>query len=64
MAVTLKGIFLNWITVKILKIRTSEKFAVITLKFEKWGFTRDMLLKDADRTANSVDPDQGSTLFA
>ena len=26
-------------TVKILKIRTPEKFAVITLKFEQGGFT-------------------------
>ena len=26
-------------TVKILKLKTSEKFAVITLKFEQQGFT-------------------------
>ena len=36
------------------KIRTSEKFAVITLKFEQ----PVMLWKDADGIANSVDPDQ------
>ena len=43
-------------TVKILKIRTPE-FAVITLKFEKVGFThRVMHPKGADGMANSVDP--------
>ena len=47
------------ITVKILKIRTFEKFAVITLKFEQQDFhNRVMLLKDADEIANSVDPYQ------
>ena len=62
-------------TVKLLKLRTPETYAVITLKFEQGGFTiyRVMHPNDADRMANSVDPDQtaplgavwsGSTLFA
>ena len=35
----------------------TQKFVVITLKFEQGGFTV-MNPKDADRMANSVDPDQ------
>ena len=47
------------IFVKFLKIRTPEKFAVITLKFEQGGFTiRVMHPKDVDRVANTEDPDQ------
>ena len=46
--------------------------AVIILKLEKGGLTKVLHPKDADRMANSVDPDQtasgalssGSTLFA
>ena len=46
------------------KIRTPEKFAVITLNFEQDGFTIEYCIqKDADWIANSVDPDQTS-LFA
>ena len=54
------------LTVKILKIRTPEKFAVIILNFEH----RIMCPKSAGGRANSVDPDQtaplgsGSALFA
>ena len=44
-------IILHSITVKVLKVWTPEKFIVITLKFEH-------TIKDADRMANSVDPDQ------
>ena len=44
-------------TVKILKFRIPEKFAVITLKFEQGGSTI-MCPKGADGMANSVDPDQ------
>ena len=29
------------ITVKILNIRTPKKFAVITLKYEQYGFTKE-----------------------
>ena len=46
------------LTVKILKIRTPEKFAVITLRFKQCGSTRVMYPKDADGMANSVDTDQ------
>ena len=49
------------------KIRTSDKCAVITLKFEQYGFIV-MHPKEADGFANRVDPDQtarsGSALFA
>ena len=31
----------NRVTVKILNIRTPKKFAVITLKFEQDGFTKE-----------------------
>ena len=45
-----------------LKIRTPEKFVVITLKFEEGGFTIGYCIllhpEDADNIANSVDPDQ------
>ena len=41
------------------KIRTSEKIAVITLKFAQCGVAiRVICPKDADGMANSVDPDQ------
>ena len=51
-------------TVKYLKIRTPDKFAVIILKVEQFGFTtRVMRPKDADRMANSVNPDQ-TALYA
>ena len=51
-------------TVKLLKIRTPENFAVIPLKFEKDGFNiRVMHPKDADGIANSVDPDQTAPLI-
>ena len=49
------------------KILDTLKFAVITLKVEQDGFSlRVMHPKDAERIANSVDPDQtaGSALFA
>ena len=52
------------ITVKILTIQTSERIAVITLKFEQGTV---MHPKDAEGIANSVDPDQTasrSALFA
>ena len=56
-------------TVKILKIQTPEKFAVITLKFEQGCFTRllyhkVMCCKDAGGMANNVDPDQTGPLVA
>ena len=41
-----------------LKFRTPKKFAVSTLKFEHFDHHRMMTPKDADRMANSVDPDQ------
>ena len=46
---------MDWLlfTVKILNIRTPQKFAVITLKFEQDGLHP----KDAAGMANSVDPD-------
>ena len=44
-------------TVKILKFRKPEKFAVITLKFEQGGSTIVYLCSnDADGMANRVDP--------
>ena len=65
------------ITIKILNIRTPEKFAVITLKFGQGDFIVEYCIQrmqsDADGIANSVDPDQtaplgavwfGSALFA
>ena len=58
------------VTVKFLNNWTPEKIAVITLKIEQSGFTIEVMHpNDADRMANSVDPDQtaaisGSTLFA
>ena len=37
----------------------TRKIAVMTLKFEQSGFTKGVMSpKDADRMANSVDPDQ------
>ena len=47
-------------TVNFLNIRTPKKFVVITLKFELCGsrYYSVMSPKDADRMANSVDPDQ------
>ena len=44
-------------TIKILKIQTPEKNAVIILKFEHCFTT------DAERMANSVDPDQTAPLI-
>ena len=41
--------------VKILKIQTS---AVIILRFEQCGFTKEMCPNNADKVASSVDPDQ------
>ena len=51
------GYGINPYTVKFLKIRTPEKFAVIILKFEQRP-------KDVDRIANRVDPDQTTSLGA
>ena len=46
----------NPYTVKILKIRTCEKFAVITLKFEQgWLYYRVMCPAGENGIANSVD---------
>ena len=46
-------------------IRTTEKFVIITLKFELCGSTiRVMSPNDADGMANSVDPDQTAPLGA
>ena len=53
------------VTVKLLKRRTSENFAVITLKFwTKSLYHREMHQKDAEGIANSVDPDQTAPLGA
>ena len=50
-------------TVKNLKIRTPEKFAVIIIKVGTvWFYDRVMHPKDADGMANSVDPDQTAPL--
>ena len=46
---------LKKVTVKHLNIRTPEKIAVITLRFEQH---RIMHPKDGDGMVNSVDPDQ------
>ena len=62
-------------TVKILKIQTTEKFAVIIRKFEQGGLTLVKCIndEDVDGMANSVELNQtaplgpvcsGSTLFA
>ena len=51
-------------TVKKLKIRTSEKFAVIILKVEQFGFMTVMRPKDANRITNSAVPDQTVPLGA
>ena len=46
------------ITVKILNIRTPEKFAVLNLKFEQGGFTIEYcILLHPDGIAIRVDPD-------
>ena len=45
-------------TINFLNIRTSEIFVVITPKFELFGSTIVMCPNNADRMANSVDPDQ------
>ena len=51
------ALFLTNITVKLLKIQTTQKNAVITLKFEQsLLYHRVMHPKDADRMANSADP--------
>ena len=51
------------ITVKLLKIRTPPKIAVIILKFEQWAFTIESSVQMIlDRSANSVDPDQSAPL--
>ena len=52
------------ITVNFLNIRTSKKFAVITLKVEQDGVSLVMHPKDAEGIANSVDPDQTAPLGA
>ena len=36
----------------------TRNIAVIILKIEQWGFIIDMRSKDADRVANSIDPDK------
>ena len=52
-------------TVKILKIRTPKKFAVITIKiWTRWLCHRVLHPLDADGIANSVDPDQTAPLGA
>ena len=52
-------------TVNFLNIRTPKQFVVITLKFELCGTNiRVMSPNDADRMANSVDPDQTAPLGA
>ena len=48
----------GYFTVKILKIRTPKKCALITLKFEQGLYHRVVRPKDADGIANSVAPDQ------
>ena len=55
-------------TVKILKIWTPKKFAVITLKVEQAGILNSVdpdqtASKDADGIANSVGPDQTALLL-
>ena len=45
-------------TVKLLKILTPKKIAVVTLKLNKGALLRVIRPKDADGIANSVDPDQ------
>ena len=49
-------------TLKILKIRTPENIAVIILKL--WIYHRVMFPNNADRMANSVDPDQTAPVGA
>ena len=50
-------------TVRILKTGTPKRFVVIILKLEQGGFNiRAMHPNDADRVANSVDPDQTAPL--
>ena len=51
-------------TVNFLNIRTPKKIVLITLKFELWLYHRVMSPNDADRMANSVDPDQTAPLGA
>ena len=54
------------ITVRILKIRTLKELLspIIILKLEQYHFTTCSVIgpKDADRMANSVDPDQTAPL--
>ena len=53
------------ITVMILSFRTPKTFVVITLKFlTMWLYHTLMSPNDADRMANSVDPDQTAPLGA
>ena len=60
-------------TVNFLNIRTQKKFVVVTKILTMWLYHRVMSPNDADRMANSADPDQtaplgavwsGSALFA
>ena len=52
-------------TVKFLNFRTPENFAVFYLKFEQRGQTLGYFFeKDANRIANSEDPDQTAPLGA
>ena len=51
-------------TVKLLKIRTSEKIAVITQNLNKVALQKNNVSKSADGMANSVDPDQTAPLGA
>ena len=46
--------------IKILKFRTPEKIAVIIPKLEQYRFTTDRVMgsKNADRMANSINPNQ------
>ena len=50
-------------TVKLLNIRTPEKYSVVILKFDSYGFFyREMCPNDSDRMANSLDTDQTAPL--
>ena len=49
-------------TVNFLNIRIPKTFVVITIKSSLWLYHREMSPNDADRMANSVDPDQTAPL--
>ena len=53
---TIKDSYIT-MNIKIKKIRTPQKIAVIILKFEQCGLQRVICPNDADRMAISVDPD-------